>query len=472
MISISCKKLAKKSQEQSSDYLEKFLSLIKPYILPHKWEDVHKQARAFAGGKAAGRNTLIVPAESRRAGGGGSELTIESIQIGPGILRREGPYIISPVHLTHEGIANRTLKMWDQIYDPEGIDGIHSFEGRPITRSHPPFGGADETTPTLGKLRNVTADTEKKRADCEAWLVEKRLTGKELDALNSGQQVPGSIGYRSAKTYLDVPKLWDDGSEYDAEIKAPLFGDHYAMLGENEEPACPICGFNVPKEQLETHSNECKLMNRKHEHANDTGSAGSGDTIMVELSEKVPAQPDMKAIFAEALKPLTVKLAQIEAKVATFEKNTTEREKKEAEAAKQKKEEELELDPAITEALEPVTGKLAQVEKEMATLKSEIKGRVDKETARIDAEQKAEFKKGLNAASAAEVETLWPEVKGLNPVQYESWKKENKGKLLTEHESKTLKGQKTGAAVGGSAATEARQKMIKARNIKLGYAKE
>jgi hypothetical protein len=441
VIFISCKKLAKKNaQEQSSDYLGKFLELIKPYILPHKWEDVHKQARAFAGGKAAGRNKLITPAESLAGdeGGGapGSELTIESIQIGPGILRREGPYIISPVHLTHEGVANRTLKKWDQIYDPEGIDGIHSFEGRPITRSHPPFGGADETTPTLGKLRNVIADTEKKRADCEAWLVEKRLTGKELDALNTGQQVPGSIGYRSAKTYLDAPKRWDDGNEYDAEIKAPLFGDHYAMLGENEEPACPICGFNVPKEQLEIHSNECKLMNRKHEHDNDTGSkAGSGDTdTMSEVD--IPAQPDIKSVLDESLKPIT----------ETMTKFGT--------------------------AFEDLSKRLATVEGANKTLTETIQKEKADAATKLDTEQKAEFKEGLNAKAAVDVDILWKEVKDLNPVQFKAWEKKNPDKLLTVHESKTLKGQKTGAAVGGSAATEARQKMIAARNKTLGYTKE
>lgn len=182
------------------------------------------------------------------------ELITESVQLGgPGPITETGPYITVPVHITHEGVANRGLKMWDQIYDPDEIDGVHSFEGAPIFRGHPVF-GKTEVGESLGRLQKVTADTVKKRADCEAKLVRNRLTGKELERLRKGESVAGSIGYNSKTVHHDMPKKWDDGSEYDWEVKKPFFADHYALLGEADTPACKVCGFNPkPGESLDAH---------------------------------------------------------------------------------------------------------------------------------------------------------------------------------------------------------------------------
>jgi|GEM_PF-1175702 len=242
---ISMKKTEMKDAERSNEYLGKFLELVKPWILPDKWQEFHKAARGFAGGKGRAARR----AESQES----DEITIEAIQVGPGIARRKARnginYIVSPVHLTHEGVANGILKRWEEIYDPEEIDGVHSFEGCMITRGHPILGMGPET-PSLGKLRNIVCDTEEKRADAEAWLVEERLTGKEVKALESGEPVAGSLAYNSRKIYLPAPLMWDDGTPYDTEVKRPFRANHYALLDESDTPACPTCGFNAPPPEI------------------------------------------------------------------------------------------------------------------------------------------------------------------------------------------------------------------------------
>jgi hypothetical protein len=374
---------AKEDLERTPDYLEKFLELIKPYIYPAKWDECHLAARSYAGGKASGRKKQILLQDT--------EISVESIQIGPGILRREGRFLVVPVHLTHEGVANGTLKRWNEIYDPDEVDGVNSFEGCPITRSHPPIGRADETTLTLGRLRNVKVDMEKKRADCEAWLVEKRLTGTEKEALESGQPVRGSLGYLSRKKYYADTKFWDDGSAYTTEILKPFFGDHYALLNEIEDPACPTCGFNVlpQTESVDTES-DIMMTNCPYEN-NPAPSPEDGVDIME--TENTPAKPE---INIEAL-----------------------------------------LKEGIEKANASLLEKIASLENRLETYETEVAAKAKKDAEALDLERKTAFAKMLKPAFSAEVDKYYLDAKAMGESL---WFAANPDKMQVQIEKRSLKG--------------------------------
>ncbi len=298
-----------------------------------------------------------------------TEITIEAIQIGPGIIRREGPYIISPVHLTHEGVANRILKEWDEICDPDEIDGVHSFEGCLITRGHPPLGMGPEV-PALGKIRNVECDHKKKRADAEAWLVEKRLTGNEVEALESGNHVPGSLSYGSNKIYLQAPEVHSDGSEYDIKVKRPLRANHYALLQDGETPACPTCGFNVPKEQMEAH-----IESHRSESQSSNCSKRIEMTPTPEPGKGSPSEPAKEAQVTKAeFEALQKQLAEEKAAREKLEKETADRERASKEAAEK----------AAKEAIEKASKEAAEAKAEVEKLRAEARLKVHIETATSD----------------------------------------------------------------------------------------
>lgn len=249
----------------SPEYYSAFHNLVMAHglITQQVKDEIHLKARGSAGGKGKAKAAQAAiaatspppdpggdPAESQEGGESKREIIIESIQMGGPGVRREGKYLIAPIHLTHEGVANRGLKKWEEIFDPDEIDGIHSFEGVPVLRGHPGFMSGPK--PALGRLQNVTGDKKTKRADCEARLVEQRLTGVEKARLLKGEYVAGSIGYEANKFYHKSPQQWEDGEEYEWEVRHPLRGNHYALLEDGDEPACPTCGFNAPKESVES----------------------------------------------------------------------------------------------------------------------------------------------------------------------------------------------------------------------------
>jgi hypothetical protein len=280
------------------EYYEAFykLAMQHPSIFKHIKDELRLKARGSAGGKGKAKAMAALanlpddgggePTEGQE-GEGHMEMIIETIQMGGPGIRKEGKYLIVPVHLTQEGVANRGLKRWEEIYDPDEIDGVHSFEGVPITRGHTEeFGG---TKPALGRLQNVIVNKKKKWAKCEGKIVAERLTGLELKALKDGEYVPGSIGYQANKKFHPEPQKWDDGEEYEWEVRKPLRGNHYALLEEGDEPACSVCGFNAngkPKE-----------------------SAGSGSMSTIE--ELMAAPPSLELVDGEVRRKCPKAIAKL-----------------------------------------------------------------------------------------------------------------------------------------------------------------
>lgn len=226
-----------------------------------------------------------------------------------------------------------------------------------VTRGH--VFSIEPETATLGKLRNIVVDKETKRADCEAWLVEKRLTGKEVEALEKGEHVRGSLAYNSRKIYLPEPMVWPDGSVYDAEVKRPFRAHHYALLDEADEPACPTCGFNIPKESLESHMNECKLSKfQRNEYMTTDPEPGKG-------SKTEPASASEARVSKE----------EFEALKATLAAEKAAREKAEAEAK-------AESEKAIKEANE----RAKAAEERAIKLENEARLKLHIEAAKTDYE--------------------------------------------------------------------------------------
>jgi hypothetical protein len=369
----------------------------------------------------------------------------EAVQLGPGVIKETGPYISVPVHLTHEGVANRGLKQWDQIYDPDEIDGVHSFEGSPVFRGHP-FDKTD-VSESLGRLRKVKADTIKKRADCEALLVRNRLTGKELESLKNGEPIAGSIGFKARRIYHSGSKVWDDGSEYDWEIRKPFYGDHYALLGDGDDPACKTCGFNMTgpgeSKSLEgTPKSKSKLSQCSKSHA--PAQAGFGDMKMAGIDPAL--LPEFKKLFREslneALEPIDSRLKALEeteknnAKIKAQE--NSEAEKKAKEAAKTPGAGSEKFDES--EAFKGLVASVATLSESVNKLNSsaeEVKVIKAERAALKEAAAKAEFGKMLNAANGPATPTVfeknWAEAK----ADVLSWRATNPDKLLTILENST-----------------------------------
>jgi len=421
-------------QERSNEYLGKFLELVKPWILPDKWEEFHKAARGFAGGKGrAARRS-----ESQES----EEMTIEALQVGPGIIRRETRnginYIVSPVHLTHESVVNGILKRWEEIYDPEEIDGVHSFEGCLITRGHPVFGMGPET-PALGKLRNIECNVPKKRADAEAWMVEERLTGKEVKALESGEPVAGSLAYNSRKIYLPAPQMWDDGTPYDAEVKRPFRANHYALLDESDTPACPTCGFNALPESQHSDYRETKLVLEDGSVKRRTcGKSKQEDDDSMPI-DAVEMKKLFKESFEESVGPLAKRIETLE----------------------QKTEAKLAEDPTIKALIENV----GALKDNLPDIKA---FREQQEAAKL-ATQRESFAKQLNAAHTKDGK---PEGEAFE----KAWSEANKDSLGRDHylgehpEIRVLPGRESGFVGRATVGTESDDFDIAAESKKLyGY---
>lgn len=365
------------------------------------------------------------------------EVFTEAIQLGPRTLRRETingvRYIVTPVHLTQEGVANRILKEWGEIYDPEGIDGVDSFEGCLITRGHPAMGMGHDV-PSLGKIKNVTIDPEKKRADAEAWLVEKRLTGKEIERLESNQPVSGSMAYNAKKILLPESEMWEDGSPYDAKVKGPLRANHYALLGENEIPACSVCGFNIPKEIAKEETTKLVLVDGEIRKCK---AKKSKEVMSMETEE---LKSILNETITEAVSPLVARIEALEERKIEPPKLT-----------------EIDEFKALSESVKQLIEALPAIESFKA----------DQDAAKL-ATQKAAFAKQLNAAHT---ENGRPEGEAFEAV----WTEANKDPLgrdhwLGEHEEVRLKGTTEKAGFKGKPMDSGVEFDIDAENAKVfGY---
>ena len=89
-----------------------------------------------------------------------------------------------------------------------------------------------------------------------------------------------------------------------------------------------------------------------------------------------------------------------------------------------------------------LSAKLDGLATEHKQLNEAFTSKATAEAAASESAHKETFKKQLNAAAATEIDTLWDEVRDMNPATYEAWKITNSAKLLTEAEAKTLAGKK------------------------------
>lgn len=170
-------------------------------------------------------------------------IRINRAEFGGKIIYQDEKITVVPCVLMAEGVQNGGLKQFEEFYDPNGLEGALWFEGVPIVREHPPH-HVTHKTPKIGRIRNVEPDIENRRTKSEAVLFNDRLTPAEMEAIENGEMLGGSIGYWCEEEPLDEPETWTDGTAYSHIEKAPFFGDHFALTAD---PACPVgvCGFNV-----------------------------------------------------------------------------------------------------------------------------------------------------------------------------------------------------------------------------------
>jgi hypothetical protein len=249
-----------------------------------------------------------------------------------------------------------------------------------------------------------------------------RLTGNEITALESGQPVPGSIGYLSRKKYYDLPQVWEDGSTYTEEVLRPLIGDHYALLNGTEDPACPSCGFNPRKETA------------TEQAVTETEPI----TMIPNCPKKTPAPlpehgvSNMETESTPAIKP------------------------------------DMNIEALLTEGLEkataPLLEKLAALEKRVETYEAEAAANAKRAEETLDIERKAAFGKMIKPAFAADIETHYANAKAMGESL---WFSKNPDKLQVHVESKGVMG-KSHTHIPGSTVQEARRRMIESRNKALG----
>lgn len=185
-------------------------------------------------------------------------LHFDKIRFGGKILYQDEKITVVPAVLMAEGVQNRALKPWEEFYDPEGLEGALWLGGVPIVREHPSSYVTHLTT-KIGRVRNVQPDVYGRRILAEAVLFNDRLTPEEMQKIESGEMMGGSIGYWCQDEFLDSPQIWpDSGEEYDCIQRGPFFFDHFALVAD---PACEVCGLNVNS------ANNCNC--KKHSEVND-----------------------------------------------------------------------------------------------------------------------------------------------------------------------------------------------------------
>lgn len=421
------------SQPLSLEYLTSFHDLIKvhPAVYKYVLEEVHLKARGSAGGKKRWSqltedeaialidpgddpNILEEPEKQNNARFTNASPTGK-------VLAEDDETITVEVFPIAEGVFTGTngiptLKKFDEF-----APYVHWLDGVPITKGHlwPEEPEVTHATYKPGKLNNTGLDPDNRRARAEGRYFKNQITPERLTQIKSGTPHDGSIEYICG---LKEESGEFNGKHYDRIEVGPYYFYNYAEVPRGACTVADGCG-------IQANAQGCgPFQNARKKKENDFPE--SDDRLVLEDGKvtKCPKQKNQKddSMSEELLKPITEKLNAISEEIEKL-KNA-----------------------------KPPEVDLTDIKTEIGDLREKFANAAKEQDAKKDADQKAAFGKMLNAASATEIDTLWPEVRSLSPMEFESWKQTNAGKLLTEAEKKETKGKKQ--TNGGDLVEQARAK--------------
>lgn len=326
-----------------------------------------------------------------QSGGIELQIRINRAEFGGKIIYQNEKITVVPCVLMAEGVQNDGLKQFEEFYDPEGLEGALWFEGVPIVREHPPV-AVTHKTPKIGRIRNVEPDIENRRVKAEAVLFNDRLTPDEMEAIEKGEMLGGSIGYWCEEEPLDEPETWTDGTAYSHIEKAPFFGDHFALTAD---PACPVgvCGFNVDSNHDDCNcpkkiTEEIKLTTEPVPAADKQPVVDEKETAGDPKPPEGNAQPKQPDGIATEVTPSSI----LESKLV------------------------MEMNNKILDSINALSAKIDSQNKEIEALKADKQAREAAIKAEQDELTKNSLKANFDQAYQMEFDKHWPEIQknGIN----------------------------------------------------------
>lgn len=404
--------------ELSLDYLKAFHKFVTGHqlIFDQVKAEIHKRARGSAGGSAKAKRALE---------GGGDEIDIEDIT--------EHMEEELPVKATNAAYVEGDIIETDEYYDiptvfakegvwtgTNGIPTLKTYEalkasapwfvGTPITPQHIETDTIRPSDRRLGHVVSASGRDDKRDVFGISRLYKSLLTPDENKTVANRQNLDGSPGYF-------VPVRSETGvfgdKQYQAKEIGPYVLGEYAMFFDGTRGACDSASGCGP------------FQNAKGKKKDDPG-----DKLVLDKNGKVTKCPKKQKNEADQM------TEEIAALKAEFEKQLN--------AAN-------ETIGKLTNTVSELNTKLDGLVGEHKTLNESFVAKQTAEATAKEAANKSEFKKTLNAAASTEADTLWDQVKGMNPIEYEGWKITNSAKLLDPKEAKDTQGKKNLNAANNAA---------------------
>lgn len=373
--------------------------------------EIHKRARGSAGGQARAKRALE---------GGGEDIDLEDML---GHDMDESP--VKATNAAHvEGDILETDEYFDvpTVFTKEGVwtgtNGIPTlktfdalkasapwFVGTPITPKHIETDTIRPDDRRLGHVISATAREDKRDLFGISRYFKSLLTDDEQTKLKNRQNLDGSPGY-----FTPVRSEAGDfgGKNYQAVEVGPYVVTEYATFFDGTHGACSSADNCGPFQNAKGKKKDPIEELLKAPPSLELDKNGN-----VRKRDCPKSKNEANKMTEEMEKKLNSALEEITSLKSELEK----------------------LKNAAPVDIKPIEAKVADLETKFAN-KTKIEDEA-KESAYKD-----EFKKSLNAAAATEIDTLWPVVKDMNPMQYEGWKFTNSSKLLTEAEKKQATGKK------------------------------
>lgn len=407
------------SKELSMEYLTAFHKAVKshPHIYDMLKEEIHKRARGSAGGQVRARKASEAQEEDFELEDIVSHLADESPVKATNAAYMEGEivetddYFDVPTVFTREGVWTGT----------NGIPTLKTFEalkesapwfiGAPITPKHIDTDTIRPSDRRLGHVVSAIAREDKRDVFGISRYYKSLLNEDETTKLHNRQKIDGSPGY-----FVPIANESGEfgGKPYQAKEIGPYVVLEYASFFDGTRGACSSddnCGpFQNAKKKDDFPKSDDKLILDDGKVKKCPKKQKNGEDSMSE----------------ELLKPILDRLDAIDKRIEKFEN------------------------------AKPPEVDFSPINSEIESLKEKFANAAKEQDAARDAANKATFGKMLNAAAATEIDTLWQDVKGLSPIEYESWKQTNAAKLLTEMEKKQATGKKQ--TNGGDLVEQARAK--------------
>lgn len=397
--------------ELSTDYLKAFHRFVKGHAMIYDQikAEVHKRARGSAGGTAKAKRALE---------GGGEDIELEDItehlegessvkvtnaaQMQGDYIETD-EYIDAPTVFAKEGVFTGTNgKPTKKVYEVLKAN-VPRFLGASATPDHIETDTLRPSDRWLGHAVNVTARDDKRDIFGYTRYYKNSLNPDELDKIKNKQYPDGSIGYFTDTK--DESGVFN-GEPYEAVEVGPYIISEYATFFNGTKGACSRemgCGpFQNARGKKKDEDDDKLVLDKNGKVTKCSKKKNEADQMTEEMEKK----------FNTALEEINALKAELE-----------------------------KLKNAAPVDIKPIETKIADLETKFAN-----KAKIEDEAK--DISQKAEFKKSLNAAAATEIDTLWPVVKSMNPIEYEGWKFTNSSKLLTEAEKKAATGKKMANADG------------------------